>query len=91
MKIDERIAKNAITPDDESHILIDQEACRACDPRSCLHVCPAHLYTVIEETGEIHVEHAGCLECGTCLVMCRGEALTWGYPTGGAGIRYRFG
>ena len=38
MKVDERIAKNAITPDDEPHIVIDQESCKTCDPRPCLRV-----------------------------------------------------
>ena len=91
MKIDERIAKDAIRPDDQSHIVIDQEACATCEMRPCLRVCPGHLYSIVEETGEVHVEHAGCLECGTCLVTCPGDALTWHYPSGGAGIRYRFG
>ncbi len=91
MKVDERLAQDAIKPDDESHITIDQEACTRCDPRPCLHVCPGHLYTIVGETGEIHVGHAGCLECGTCLVLCSEDALTWRYPSGGAGVRYRFG
>lgn len=91
MKIDERLAKNAITPDEEPHIVVDQAACKSCDPRPCLHVCPAHLYTLVEETGEIHVETAGCLECGTCLLVCRDESLSWRHPSGGMGIRYRFG
>lgn len=91
MKIDERLALDAITPDDEPHIVVDQDACRRCDVRLCLRVCPANLYSIVEETGEVHVEVAGCLECGTCLVLCPGEALSWRYPAGGAGIRYRFG
>ena len=91
MKIDERLARNAITPDDEPHIIIDPAVCERCDPRPCLHVCPAHLYTLVEETKAVRVETAGCLECGTCLLVCPGEALSWRYPRAGAGIRYRFG
>jgi ferredoxin like protein len=45
----------------------------------------------VAETGQIAIEVAGCLECGTCLVVCPFGALAWRYPSGGAGIRYRFG
>ena len=63
MKIDERLARNAFKPDDESHIVIDQEICARCEPRLCIRLCPGELYELVEETGEMRVEHAGCLEC----------------------------
>ena len=91
IKIDERLARDAITPGGDPHIIINQEACKGCDPRPCLHTCPGHLYAFVEETGEMRVEHTGCLECGTCMVVCSRDALSWRYPAGGAGIRYRFG
>ncbi len=91
MKVDERLARNAFRPDDESHIEIDQEICAVCKHRPCIRLCPGGLYTLVEETGEMRVEHTGCLECGTCLVICPGKALGWRYPCGGAGVRYRFG
>jgi ferredoxin like protein len=91
MKIDERLARDAFRPDDESHIVIDQERCARCEVRRCIRMCPGQLYTLVEETGEMRVEHAGCLECGTCLVVCPEGALQWRYPCGGSGVRFRFG
>ena len=91
MKVDERLARNAFRSDDESHIEIDQDICAKCEHRLCIRVCPGQLYELVEETGEMRVEHAGCLECGTCMVVCPEDALRWSFPCGGAGIRYRFG
>ncbi len=91
MKIDERLARNAITPQEESHITIDQQKCKRCKERPCIYACPGYLYELIEETSKMRVEHSGCLECGTCLVVCAEGALDWSYPDGGMGIRYRMG
>lgn len=73
----------------EPHILIDNAKCLTCNPKSCLHACPAGLYS--EQNGEITVEWAGCLECGTCKAICEKKALAWKYPRGGFGIIYRQG
>jgi ferredoxin like protein len=73
------------------HIVIEQEICQTrCQTRYCLVVCPARLYT-LNDAGEVVVDYEGCLECGTCLVACREEALTWHYPRAGYGVQYRFG
>ena len=76
---------------EESHILIDQEVCQSrCTIRYCLHVCPADLYD-LNEKGEMTVDYEGCLECGTCYIACREDALEWHYPRAGYGVQYRFG
>lgn len=52
--------------------------------------CPANLYKR-DENG-VHFDYAGCLECGTCRVLCGDSILKkWVYPQGGFGIEYRFG
>jgi ferredoxin like protein len=34
----------------------------------------------------------GCLECGTCRVICEESAMSsWEYPRGGYGILFKFG
>jgi len=34
--------------------------------------------------------HDGCLECGTCYVVCQKDAFTrWRYPRGGYGVAFR--
>ena len=62
-----------------------------CDEKPCICVCPGHLYSRSEETGEMVVEYAGCLECGTCLVACVPGSTLWVYPEGGFGVQYRYG
>ncbi len=92
MTVDEKLTRNAFKPDARSHIEIDAEVCRArCAERYCVRVCPAALYEWNEESDRMVVEHAGCLECGTCLVACRHGALSWRYPRGGFGVQYRYG
>ena len=91
MKVEEKVALLAIKHDSSSHIELDPTACARCPTRVCLRVCPAHLYTRDPDSQEIKVDHAGCLECGTCLVICPLRAVRWRYPEGSAGIRYRYG
>ncbi|WP_243678951.1 4Fe-4S dicluster domain-containing protein [Vulcanisaeta distributa] len=33
----------------------------------------------------------GCLECGTCRVVCPENNIEWNYPKSGFGVQYRFG
>ena len=92
VKIDEKLALDAIKSDKESHIKINHGVCRAkCTVRYCTFVCPGHLYSYNAETDEMVVEYAGCLECGTCMIACVESALDWSYPAGGFGVQYRFG
>lgn len=91
MSVPEKLALDKFELDEgQPHIVIDQGICKTrCRERFCLFVCPAKLYS--EQNGEIIVEWAGCLECGTCQVVCPHEALTWHYPRGSFGIVYRYG
>lgn len=91
MKVEEKLALNAMKNDTKSHILLDQSVCAACRERMCIAVCPAHLYSLNEETGEMVVEYAGCLECGTCMIACIYGSITWDYPGGEFGVQYRYG
>ncbi len=77
--------------DDRAHIKVDRELCRACSPKPCTYACPAGLYTM--KDGEISFDYAGCLECGTCRVVCpnSGTVITWTYPRGGFGVHFRYG
>ena len=80
-----------IVDDEEAHIVLDKTYCRMCAAKPCTLACPAGLYTV--KDGEISFDYAGCLECGTCRVVCphSGKALVWCYPRGGFGVHYRYG
>ena len=91
MKIEEKIACNAIKNDKESHIKLKQDVCKECRERFCVYACPGHLYSLSEETGEMVVEYAGCLECGTCKIACIYGSVSWEYPRGEYGVQYRYG
>lgn len=53
-------------------------------------ICPAGLYEE-DRSGTIILRLEGCLECGTCLRVCGADVLDWQYPSGGAGVQFRFG
>lgn len=91
-KVHDRLAKNRYELDHEqSHISIDQDYARATGLGKVLvRVCPAHVYSENED-GSIAIEYAACLECGTCLQVADPRLLTWHYPRGGHGIRFRQG
>ncbi len=91
MKVEEKIAVDAIRNDKESHIKLDQQVCGQCKERFCVRLCPGHLYSLNEETGEMVVEYAGCLECGTCKIGCVYGSISWEYPKGDFGVQYRYG
>lgn len=90
MKVEEKLLRNFYRVDQTSHIEINKGACRLCEIKPCIKACPAGLYS-LNEKGELTVEYSGCLECGTCFIICPREAIRWDYPRGGYGIQYRFG
>jgi ferredoxin like protein len=59
--------------------------------KPAVRVCPAGLYSKIENGGVALATVDGCLECGTCLLACGTEVLEWTYPEGGTGVQFRFG
>ena len=53
--------------------------------------CPAGLYQRGPE-GEAVFDCAGCLECGTCRILCGDTIIEkWEFPQAGMGVSYRFG
>ena len=39
-----------------------------------------------EQARRIGLDYAGCLECGTCRLVCDSDNVDWNYPRGGFGI-----
>jgi ferredoxin like protein len=77
--------------DDEPHIrIVDRDACNRCGNRPCVVSCPANCYRVDPSTGRVEFSHLGCLECGTCRIVCLEGVLLWNYPKGGHGVVYRY-
>jgi len=89
MNIDDKLALNLFHVDKEAHIKVNTEICARCPHRLCTYTCPVDNYKMDE--GKMVFSWEGCLECGTCRVICDQGALTWDYPTGGFGIIYRLG
>lgn len=75
---------------EKPHIIIDIERCNKCDRKICIKACPAGLYT-LDEDGKLLFNYEGCLECGTCRVVCPHDAIRWSYPPGGYGVYFQFG
>ncbi len=88
---EELLALNKFNVDEgHPHIIIDKAICAKCTDKPCLVVCPAVLYRL--KGDEVSFEYAGCLECGTCRVMCLNKGVSsWNYPRASFGVSYRCG
>jgi len=93
MSLDARLGLDKYEIDEEnSHITVDQTLCLTCNAKPCLTVCPAEVYTLVDN--EIVVRYENCLECGTCEISCDtggNGSIDWRPPQGGFGIVFRFG
>jgi ferredoxin like protein len=93
LSLDARLGLDKYETDKEqSHITVDQARCKTCSIKPCLTVCPANVYTMVDE--HIAVRYENCLECGTCQIACDtggNGAITWHNPQGGFGIIFRYG
>jgi len=92
MTIEDRLFLDKFKADTKAHLkIIDPKLCQKCKDRQCTYCCPAHVY-ILEEDGSIRVSYEGCLECGTCRIICQEfKNIEWKYPRGGFGIIYRYG
>ena len=93
LTLDARLGLDKYEIDEEqSHIQVDHERCKACSLKPCLTVCPAQVYTWVDD--RVAVRYENCLECGTCQIACDSGgngAITWRNPQGGFGIHFRYG
>ncbi|MDR1159940.1 MAG: 4Fe-4S dicluster domain-containing protein [Syntrophomonadaceae bacterium] len=85
-----KLGLNVFKYDKTPHIVIKEGCAKDERLKKALLVCPAGLYSENSD-GEVELTIDGCLECGTCLIACGPEVLEWNYPSGGAGVQYRFG
>ena len=90
INLDEIFDYTSFNIDRDPHIVLDENICKECDQRFCVNACPARCYSWSEEEQKMTFVHDGCLECGTCYVVCDKKAFTlWRYPRGGFGVSYR--
>jgi len=90
VNVDGKLGVNKFHVDeDNAHILLRDNP-DASEYRKLLNACPAGLYKL--EDGVAQFDHAGCLECGTCRILCGTTLLEkWEFPRGTMGIEYRHG
>jgi len=90
VNVNEKLAKNRYIPDAEPHIVLADHADYA-TLSVLVKACPAGLYRFNENSGLV-IDPGGCLECGTCRLLCDEQTLSrWRYPSAGLGIQLRFG
>lgn len=77
-------------PEDTFIYLVDPGACGECPTRSCLKICPTHVFEWDGEVGML-IYFGRCLECGACSMACQPGNIDFDYPPGGYGVVYRFG
>ena len=94
IKIEEKLFQNRYRVDEgHPHIqIINPEVCADdCSAQSCTYACPAACYAK-DAAGGVVLTTDGCLECGTCRVICSEHRnVDWSYPRGGHGILFKFG
>ena len=94
INVEEKLFQNRYKIDHgRSHIsIIDPQVCSTeCKMQQCTHVCPAACYKA-EGNGSVTLITDGCLECGTCRIICdEFSNVAWEYPRGGYGILFKFG
>lgn len=90
MGLKAKLGLNVFKHDSKPHICIKPGM--ESDPRllKAVLVCPAGLYSQNVD-GKVDLTIDGCLECGTCRLVCGTEVLDWCYPAGGSGVQFRFG
>jgi ferredoxin like protein len=91
MSIEDKLFLNRFNVDEIPHLkIIDGAVCmNDCDKQPCLYICPANVYRL--EQNRISLNYEGCLECGSCRIGCPHLNIEWRFPTGGYGVRHRFG
>ena len=92
MTIEQKLGCNKYNVDENNpHIEIDADYSDLSEKMKLVNACPAGLYK-IESDGRIAFDYAGCLECGTCRILCAGTVVQkWDFPEGTLGVEFRLG
>lgn len=94
VNVEEKLFQNRYRVDHgRPHIrILAPEVCRSeCHDQPCTFVCPALCYKA-EGNGAVTLITDGCLECGSCRIICEEHHnVEWTYPRGGHGILFKFG
>ncbi|MBL3575196.1 ferredoxin family protein [Rhodovulum sulfidophilum] len=92
-RMEERLYQNRYQVDEgRPHVKINHQPGGDSEELKALtRICPAGCYSINEE-GQVEVAADGCMECGTCRIVCQATGeLEWSYPRGGYGVLFKFG
>lgn len=90
MPVTPALSRNQWRSSEQPHIVVADNPPREM-AQTLINACPAGLFT-LTPLGALQVDYRGCLECGSCRLLCDEKTLVrWGYPEGGFGITLRFG
>ena len=93
MNVEQKLSVNKFVVDEGNpHIVIHQDKMDEKMVHALTVCCPAGLYTLNEDK-TLAFEFAGCLECGTCRVVCASTpgAMEWNHPRPTFGVQFRCG
>ena len=91
VNVDVKLGVNKFNVDEEHpHIVVKADADKQV-LELLVKACPAGLYKK-QDDGSVRFDYDGCLECGTCRIICdEHRNLEWEWPRGGFGILFKFG
>jgi ferredoxin like protein len=79
----------------ETHITLKDAGadspCLKCVDKPCTKVCPAKVYEWEEAHKKIVVNYENCVECGAARMICPYDNITFDWPAGGMGVKYKLG
>lgn len=92
MKLEEKLGVNKYYVNEgHPHIEIIHDYPDMAEKIKLVNACPAGLYT-LQDDGTLAFDYAGCVECGTCRVLCGNTIIKkWEYPDDTKGIEFRQG
>jgi ferredoxin like protein len=91
-RVEEKLYQNRYMVDaGRPHIAVRAKATPSPELMALTKICPAKCYS-LNEQGAVEIVTDGCMECGTCRILCEptGE-IEWNYPRGGYGVLFKFG
>ena len=92
VRVEEKLYQNRYLVDaGKPHIVIEPHEKPSKNLLAMTTACPAGCYTE-NSMGQVEITPDGCLECGTCRVLCEAAGdIRWNYPRGGYGVLFKFG
>ncbi|MDR0588285.1 MAG: 4Fe-4S dicluster domain-containing protein [Burkholderiales bacterium] len=91
VNVDLKLNANKFNVDEDHPHIILKDHPDITEIKKLINACPAGLYK-LKDDGSVSFEVAGCLECGTCRIVCGKTLLEkWEFPRGTFGVEYRNG